>query len=245
MNSQIFSDSVLAKIDRARHHLNSIESEVRTFIESKPYEIRHEVNTDTNEKMVVFHPTQSIPSTLPYILGDLVHNLRSSLDHAVYELTLRHYGAPVKGSEFPVFDDRGNFRQYAPRKIRGLRENTRSIIEKLQPYNLRKEGTTESVLWWLHQLSIIDKHRSIHLCRIQASKSYILFIRDVTLNPEKGITQTLPGILKDGTVLASWFPTGVADTEADTEMQIAIDIAMDETMFRTLQASVSSALPND
>jgi len=234
VNSKVFSDSVVGKIDRARHHLNALESEVRTFIESKPYEIRHEVNTDSKEKMVVFHPTRSIPSSLPYILGDLVHNLRSSLDHAVYELTLRHRGAPVKGSEFPVFVDRDNFQRNAPRKICGLRERTRTIIEQLQPYNLRKEGTTESILWWLHQLSIIDKHRTIHLCRIQASEAQITFSRDVTFDSEKGITQFLARILKDGTVLASWFPAGVADTQADTEVQIDIDIAMDETIVPNL-----------
>jgi hypothetical protein len=234
MDSRVFPDSVVGKIDRAKLHLNALESEVQTFIESKPYEIRHQVNTDPNEKMVVFLPTRPIPSTLPYVLGDLVHNLRSSLDHAVYELTLRHNGAPVKGSEFPVFDDRGKFREDAPRKIRGLRENTKSMIEKLQPYNLRKEGTTESVLWWLHQLSIIDKHRTIHLCRIQASESQVTFIRNVTFNAEKGITQALPGILRDGTVLARWFPVGVADAEADTEVQLSIDIAMDETIVPNL-----------
>jgi hypothetical protein len=75
MNSKIFSNSVIGKIERSRHHLNALESEVRTFIESEPYVIRHEVNTDTNEKMVVFHPTRSIPSPLPYILGDLVNKL--------------------------------------------------------------------------------------------------------------------------------------------------------------------------
>jgi hypothetical protein len=234
MNSKFFSNSVIGKIDRARQHLDALDSEVRMFIESEPYEIRHEVNTETNEKVVVFHPTRSIPWPLPYILGDLVHNLRSSLDHAVYELTIRHCGAPVRGSEFPVFDDRDKFQQYAPRKIRGLREITRTIIEQLQPYNLRKEGTRESILWWLHQLSIIDKHRTVHLCRIQASQAQIMFIRDVTFKSERGITQTIPGILADGAVLARWFPAGVADKEADTEVQIAIDIAMDETVVPSL-----------
>jgi hypothetical protein len=160
--------------------------------------------------------------------------LRSSLDDAVYELTLRHCGAPVTGSEFPVFDDRDKFQQNAPRKIRGLHESTRTIIEQLQPYNLRKEGTRESILWWLHQLSIIDKHRTVHLCRIQASQTQITFIRDVTFKSERGITQTFPGILTDGTLLASWFPAGVADTEPDTEVQIAIDLAMDETVVPSL-----------
>ena len=40
--------------------------------------------------------------------------------------------------------------------------------------------------------------------------------------------------MKDGTVLASWFPAGVADTQADTEVQIDIDIAMDETIVPNL-----------
>jgi hypothetical protein len=40
--------------------------------------------------------------------------------------------------------------------------------------------------------------------------------------------------LTDGTLLASWFPAGVADTEPDTEVQIAIDLAMDETVVPSL-----------
>ena len=98
-----------AKIARARENLQGLELEFQRFSDSKPYTLRQEKDLETDEFILVYYPVGEIPSDWSVIIGEILFNLRSALDLAVHELTVREQGIPLKNTEFPVFDDRGVF----------------------------------------------------------------------------------------------------------------------------------------
>src|SRR5437879_6743083 len=85
------------------------------------------------------------PPRLSVLLGDCVHNLRSSLDHIVWQLVLANGRSPGKHAQFPILDKppKGIF---SPNDIRGVSEEARALIESVQPYQAGARAR-EHFLW--------------------------------------------------------------------------------------------------
>jgi len=94
------------------------------------------------------------------LAGDIVHNLRTALDHLAQQLAL--IGCPqlsqkeLRGVEFPIAETLAKYEADKARKVRGMRPLAVKAIDALRPY----KGGNDS-LWRLHELDIIDKHRSL------------------------------------------------------------------------------------
>jgi hypothetical protein len=99
------------------------------------------------------------------VIGDVVHNLRSALDHLAWQLVEASGGTPrdrpgEPQTAFPI-------RTEAPRN--GLRIHgdvappALKVVETLQPYNVLPESPADADLWHLHRLDIIDKHHGLLL----------------------------------------------------------------------------------
>jgi hypothetical protein len=114
------------------------------------------------------------------IVGDFLFNLRSALDHIVYELHAKRFrGRPIpeKRTAFPILDRRPTGRQPSGkaggrsadpakwREIRLLSEKQRRAIVFLQPYNRRNDKYREvrRALAEINALNNIDKHRHLHV----------------------------------------------------------------------------------
>lgn len=63
---------------------------------------------------------------------------------------------PSRAIEFPISKDHVSYESDKPRRVRGMRADAVKAIDELKPY---KGGN--DVLWRIHELDIIDKHRSI------------------------------------------------------------------------------------
>jgi hypothetical protein len=97
-----------------------------------------------------------IPPQISAIAGDVIHNLRSVLDHMVWQLVLANNGTPTPGvTGFPVSNSP---QEHTSRKFRGKIEGVGpdviDAIDTLKPYY----GGDEAV-WRLHGLNNRDKHR--------------------------------------------------------------------------------------
>jgi hypothetical protein len=104
-----------------------------------------------------------IPLRFSLLAGDVVHNLRSALDHAVYQLVRRDKGKPTTRTAWPVFTEKPVGRVLAKynANLKGIKDkDVRTMIDWFQPYqrpsNLIREGLAQ-----LHELDIVDKHRVI------------------------------------------------------------------------------------
>lgn len=110
-----------------------------------------------------------IPSEMATTFGDLLFNLRSALDHAIWEL---HAPADRKANvEFPVCLDRKEWAAVSARKIGMLSTEEKTTIEAMQPFNAAVPS--EDPLWQLHELNRIDKHRVLHLADHQLKGGWL------------------------------------------------------------------------
>ena len=90
------------------------------------------------------------------IAGEVLHSLRGALDHLAYQLVLVGTGKPGPFSHvyFPIFNSAEDYEARKLGQIEGMRKEAIDAIDAIEPY---KGGN--DVLWRLHRLNIVDKHR--------------------------------------------------------------------------------------
>ena len=106
-------DGVRIKLRRAKDHLTDLRSKLDPI-------------ADEATRSIVGAPSEDDPSTLVYrvtrvpdidpiiaaITGDIVHNLRSALDHVAWQLVVLDNGQPTRDTVFPLHEstmnERGN-----------------------------------------------------------------------------------------------------------------------------------------
>jgi hypothetical protein len=233
----ILANAIYARIARAKEHLASLRAQIEDFCRRNAHEVRHEIDSESSEKIVVYYAREEIPVGWSILIGEIAHNLRSSLDQAVYDLTIRESGHPLDLTEFPIFADRERFKNTGRGgglyKIRGIPLRTRGAIETVQPFNVRQEGQ-ESYAWLLHELSIIDKHRTIHLCRRKTTGMEMHAIRDISFVGTADLFCVPVGRLDDRAILARWKPANGLDDDTYIETTIKFEIAFDDATIPTI-----------
>jgi len=88
--------------------------------------------------------------------------------------------------------------------------------------------------WLLQELSIIDKHRTIHLCRRKTTGMEIRAVRDITFTGNADLFCLPIGKLEDRAILARWKPANGIDDEVYMEATIAFEIAFDDATIPTI-----------
>jgi len=224
--------SARAKIDRARQHLDCLQDEIRRFLDSHPYRVVIERDREAGELHVVYYPDGTPDPAWPLIVGDIMHNLRSALDHVVHDLS---GGADM--TEFPIYADVCDFyrveryrhtvpaRGFGLHKIRAVSDNRAwFFIEGMQPYNAGKNAY-RAALWVLHELNNIDKHRTLHVCRRQTDEGDIQFVPDIV---HRGCDIQLTfGPMEQRTVLSRWRAVDL-DTQVDVKGELSLKVTFDK-----------------
>jgi hypothetical protein len=169
-----------AKWRRAQAHLETLRQEIPEWSGGweppNRYSVTPETHRDGLEYRFYVDPPELDTEGWALLVGDCLFNLRSALDHIVYELHLRHYkgNIPTDAREAPAFPiltvkpDGKHGRAADPAKwneIKRLGFKQRRAIEVLQPYNRRhhKFRDVRSRLARLQTLNNIDKHRRLHV----------------------------------------------------------------------------------
>lgn len=153
---------------RAWDQINGLNPDFIAFIDNDPYGIQ--VNFNKGILTVSVHVQRTPDPVWGVRVGEIVHNLRSALDHAIWELVLLHTGSPpAKGTknQFPIFDTKAGFdARGVPQFLRGVHPKAIDLIRSEQPFPAQDGGTGEDIkspLWHLHELSNHDKHRTLHV----------------------------------------------------------------------------------
>ena len=90
-------------------------------------------------------------------IGEIVHNLRSSLDHVVYHLVVQNTRrAPTtRKNQFPIFQYGAGFNDRGVRNmLHDVAGQAIELVKSEQPF------AKQSPLWHLKESSDIDKHRN-------------------------------------------------------------------------------------
>ncbi|MCA1680054.1 MAG: hypothetical protein LC777_14455 [Actinobacteria bacterium] len=111
----------------------------------------------------------SIDPAWAFMAGEIMFNLRASLDYLAYELHVRRFrGAVPRGVEFttqfPIYQDPGAFSRNGKR-IKHLSQRDRTALKHLQPYVARRDkwAHVRRDLADLNALHNVDKHRKLHV----------------------------------------------------------------------------------
>jgi hypothetical protein len=161
---QIDLSGCRAKLDRAWAHRKTLDREIKTHIDRRAYGVVGYLNPKTGRKQIDFEILEPNPPIWGVIVGDFCHNLRSALDHLVYELSGHR-----RMTQFPIFtsiddylvpDDCGRIKR--DQLLRGVPERDRAIIDGYQPYQRGAENASHDPLAILSSLNNADKHRVIN-----------------------------------------------------------------------------------
>jgi hypothetical protein len=218
------------KLNRAQFHLNTSKESIDAFFKSKPYEIVRQVNPDTSQLFGVLRIRRECPPAWGILVGDFIHNLRSALDHLVWQLVIHETGNPptTLDTQFPIFQTEVGYNTRGePVRLKGVGARAKALIKTLQPFSTG-EGTN-SPLWHLHELSNFDKHRRICLT---GSVTHQLHVQGV-IGEITGLMVGQQGKLQDGAIL-------IGATLAASNIPIlerAVNVKMDGgfTYYITLQ----------
>ncbi len=157
-----------AKIDRAREHAQALDTESQAFIRSNPYRTTYGTDPNNGDHIWRVEVMRAPPMRLSILVGDVVHNLRSCLDHLVWQLSLTTTPAPYERAEFPIysvkFDPKRNecFDKRGREKLRDVPILAQKIIESVQPYHMDARRIWPYLhLALIHEISNTDKHRIV------------------------------------------------------------------------------------
>ena len=99
-------DSAKRKVARSGEHFANLEREIQAFIEVDPY--RQVVEVDPGNPNQLLHKVKLIKgfddTPIAELVGDVVSNLRASLDHAIYAVAATQCASPRK-AYFPFSKD--------------------------------------------------------------------------------------------------------------------------------------------
>lgn len=145
---------VQAKIERAKHHVRDLESRILAFRATDPYALFCDDDPKTGDRVLRVRIRSQPPDDLALIAGEIVYQLRSSLDHLAWQLVEANGSVPGQSTYFPIGQTAAKYIAKAPGQVQGMSAAAIGMIDALQPY----QGGCDD-LWKLHALSNYDKHR--------------------------------------------------------------------------------------
>lgn len=150
------NDSGSLKIDQATKHIDSLNE---LFRKQRPFSYILETNTDTRERATFAKQDKAIIDRAALICGDAIHNLRTALDHAYWEIVspVARNDAERKTIQFP-------FRETEARLKKAVEEGFPQrvspafckVLLDLKPHG---EAGGNKFLYFLYAVDILDKHK--------------------------------------------------------------------------------------
>jgi hypothetical protein len=70
--------------------IRDLNGRIKGFFQSNPYEVVSNLSNDGTKEIWRFKLTKKIPTEIPIIIGEILHNLRSPLDQILCAITIKH-----------------------------------------------------------------------------------------------------------------------------------------------------------
>ena len=162
--------SAKVKLIRAAAHLLVIKKCIATYARAKPHKI---VKKTKGKKKLNVPKSPSLEISL--LAGEMVYQMRSALDHLVFDLIKRNPNVAAIDSDWeencqfpmrvrlPKNSTPPLNKKVFERDLPGIADAPFAFIESVQPYY--GVGAVNNALRFLRHLSNIDKHRHLNLLR--------------------------------------------------------------------------------
>jgi hypothetical protein len=214
-----------------------LETRDRRLLESDPYLPGVKFEPKTHELIATVRVQRTANPMWGVRIGEIVHNLRSALDHVVWELVILSTRLPPpKGSksQFPIFETAAGFGDRGVKQfLRNVRQDAVALIKSEQPFSMAEGGTGEgekSPLWHLKVLSDIDKHRTLHVTGAMVEAFNFTFPplkRDAVIKRQE---RRGPGPIDQDAVLGRAYLPGVTEwpfAKREVQVQLKTNVTFD------------------
>ena len=167
----MYLDAINAKTNRARTRLSQLKLDIERYFSSPEVKDRIKVESSDEEKRLnvtlgsADYPHEFVEWAVT--IGEIVHNLRSALDHLVWQLVRDNGGQPSEANMFPIvsLESRDDWERISKNKLKGVSDEMKERIKGIQPFAVLAPYDV-TALSKLHHLSNVDKHRrSLQLTR--------------------------------------------------------------------------------
>jgi len=153
---------VRLKLARANEHIQTVRSQTDAFLKREPAPFDFRTDSTPGPDESIEYVLRAIvrekpPREIALPIGDAVQNMRSALDHLVYELATPKARKSIR-LQFPIFSDECEFKVKAPAQIASITGDERTLIERVQPY-AASNPPADNPLAILRKLSNLDKHK--------------------------------------------------------------------------------------
>jgi hypothetical protein len=163
---------------RFHHNLTDAKRLVSDYLGGKPYLLTPEEDRKRLRVGWAITLTGAIPDELGPVVGDCIHNLRTTLDNWVYEFSSGSEGQPLTKTGFPVLSNESDWdggkccrHDHGAQRVRGLGNRdepddpTRAFIRSCQPFSTGPSWMDHirENLYALNKLDNRDKHMTLNL----------------------------------------------------------------------------------
>jgi hypothetical protein len=112
------------KLSRALDHVDALDRAIKGWLAGDSYRFVKEYDTETRRVAIVARISEPIPPAWGPMIGDVVHNLRSALDHLAFALNAKGYADANNGATLPEDGTEARYQPVVP-TLRGLRDYIR------------------------------------------------------------------------------------------------------------------------
>jgi hypothetical protein len=152
--------SCWAKLDRAGETLAALTTEIEEFNvkATQQIELTHALAPDGMEYSITASGDVVVPARFAVITGEVVHQMRSALDHLICDLVVANGGQVTKQHQYPICSTPELYKVALKKgNLRGLKKSTYAIIEAEQPYT--QQDPADTILAVVQDFNNQDKHR--------------------------------------------------------------------------------------
>ena len=153
-------DGCRRKLKRAKHLIENITAEGRSFLASCGYRCRRDHQGDPPSLILTVEEVNfpPAPDRFSILAGEAIYQLRTTLDHLVFELIRTQKNEPNRENSWPILKQENT--KVFKDKTKGVSASARKRIESHQPYQMG-DHYKEHTLWRLRELHDWDKHNFV------------------------------------------------------------------------------------
>jgi hypothetical protein len=218
------------KVWRAHRHTTELKSALKTSLDPERYAITSKSESDTGTYVYSVKQVPPIDVEWAPLVGEILFDLRSALDHLAWQLVLLDGKTPGEQTQFPIYDSprdkQGKLRAI---NLRPAVKDPKIIaaLEKVQPYEAAPNEPSMHGLQRLHLMNNWDKHRLLLLVVQVLDTGHIWWGANEGDPRPKGEFSVVP--LKDGSPVA-WFDFGDHERPPHFDPHLALEVAIEEPL---------------
>ena len=150
------TDSASLKIERAKRHICELN---QLILKKRPFSLVVETDTRTGKHTAFIKNDKTVIDAVATISGDVIHNLRSALDHAYWEIVSPHATSSREAQQiqFPFSRTAAQLEKSISNRLADrVSDHFFQALVDLKPHG---ESGGNEPLYLIHQMDVLDKHK--------------------------------------------------------------------------------------